>query len=322
MNLIVPVAGEGTRLRPHTHILPKSLLYVAGKPILGHILDSLKNLNISKLIIVHGAKGEVIVQFCKKYPYNFRFVYQEKRLGLGHAIYIGAKGLKGATMVLLGDTIIDYDFKSFCNKGINTLAVKAVDEPGRFGIVELKGDEVVDLVEKPKSPKSNLAIVGLYYFQNIEKLYKAIDYMIKKKIRTKDEYQLTDGLKYLLKRGERFKVTKIDKWYDCGTAASLIETNRHLLKKTHHFKKRKKSIIVPPVYIEDSATISNSIIGPNVSIGKNVVIKDSIIKDSIINNGARVENARLTESIIGENAVVKSGFKKLNVSDSSVVEFP
>ena len=322
MNLIIPVAGEGTRLRPHTHTLPKSLLYVAGKPILGHILDSFKKIKISKLVIVHGTKGEAIMRFCKRYPYSFRFVHQDKRLGLGHAIYIGVKGLKGATMVLLGDTIIDVNFKSFVNRGVTTLAVKAVDDPKRFGIVEVKGKKVMSLVEKPKFPKSNLAIVGLYYFPNIEKVYKAIAYIMKKGIRTKGEYQLTDALKYMLKRANKFEIVKIDKWYDCGTAAALIETNRHLLKKTHHFKKRKKAIIIPYVYIANSATILNSIIGPNVSIGENVVIKNSIIRDSIINSGSTIEYALLSESIIGEKTIVRSGFKKLSVSDSSIVEFP
>ena len=320
MNVIIPVAGEGIRLRPHTHILPKCLLSVAGKPILGHILDSFKKLKIARLVIVYGTKGEAITQFCKKYAYNFRFVHQEKRLGLGHAVYVGAKGLTGPTIVLLGDTIIDYAFTDLRNSKTNTLAVKEVSEPRRFGIVEVKDDTVVDLVEKPQTPKSNLAICGLYYFPHIEKVYRAIAHLIRKNIKTKGEYQLTDGLKYLMNQGTQFRVVKIDKWYDCGTAASLIESNRYLLQKASYFKKRPKTIILPPVYLADSATITDSIIGPYVSIGNNAIIKNSIIKDSIINNFATVENELLAESIVGEKAVVHGGFKKLNVSDSSVLE--
>jgi glucose-1-phosphate thymidylyltransferase len=322
MNVIIPVAGEGTRLRPHTHILPKSLLCVAGKPILGHILDSFKGVPASAFVIVVGDKGESIVRFCKTYRYNFKFVFQKKRLGLGHAIYIGAKGLKGKTIVLLGDTIIDWNFKKFSTEQVNVLAVKAVDDPRRFGIVEVKGNDVLNLVEKPKFPKSNLAIVGLYYFQHIEKVYHAVRSIMNKNIRTKGEYQLTDALKYLMDKGEQFKVMKIDKWYDCGTAAALIDTNRHLLKKNHHFRRRRKAIIQGPVYIADSAKIVNSIIGPHVSIGENAIIHNSIIKDSIINSEATVENAALAESIIGEKTSVKGGYKKLNVSTSSVVEIP
>jgi glucose-1-phosphate thymidylyltransferase len=322
MNIVIPVAGEGIRLRPHTHVLPKSLLYVAGKPILGHILDSFKNLAIDALVIVLGAKGEAIVEFCERYPYNMRFVNQEDRLGLGHAIYTGAQGLHGPTMVLLGDTIIDYDLKKFCKEKTNMLAVKAVEDPQRFGIVEVKKNVVVSLAEKPKNPKSNLAIIGLYYFQHIEKVYQAIRYIIKKKIRTKNEYQLTDALKYLLTRGESFKITKVDKWYDCGTASALIETNRHLLHTNHHYRKRRGTIIRSPVYIHDSAKITNAIIGPHVSVAEHAVIENAIIRDSIINQEASVKNALLIESIVGRNAVVKSGFKRLNVSDSSIIEFP
>jgi len=322
MNLIIPVAGEGTRLRPHTHTIPKSLLYVAGKPILGHILDNFRNLPIEKLVIVLGAKGEAIMDFCRTYPFDFKFVHQKKRLGLGHAIHLGARGLKGPTLILLGDTIIEYDFKALAESNENFLAVKEVPDPRRFGIVSVRKNRVIKLVEKPKNPESNLAIVGLYYFRQIEKVYKALTRIIKKGTRTKGEYQLTDALQYLLDAGEEFKILKIKKWYDCGTPLSLIQTNQHLLSKLHHYKKRKGLIVISPVYIDDSAKITNSIIGPHVSVGKNAVINDSIIKNSIINSMATVQNALLSGSIIGENAVVKGGYKKLNVSSSSVIEFP
>lgn len=322
MNIIVPAAGEGIRLRPHTHTQPKCLLYVAGKPILGHILDGFKGFKISRLVIVLGTKSDSIIKFCKKYSYNFKFVAQEKRLGLGHAIYTGAKGLQGSTMVLLGDTIIDCDFKDFTNRKTNMLAVKAVENPKRFGIVETKGVDVIGLEEKPLKPKSNLAILGLYYFQHIERVHKAVAYLMKRGIKTKGEYQLTDALKHLLETDNRFKIMKVNKWFDCGTADALIETNRHLLKKTHHFKKRKNTIILPPVYISNTARISNAIIGPNVSIGEGATIENALIRDSIINKEAYIQNTLLSESIIGEKACIKGQLKKLSVSDSSVIEFP
>lgn len=322
MNIIIPVAGEGVRLKPHTHILPKSLLYVAGKPILGHILDGLKPLKVDKLVIVLGAKGEQIAQFCKKYRYNFRLVKQERRLGLGHAVHLGAKGLKGETMVLLGDTIIDTDFRKFTSSLTNVLAVKAVEEPRRFGIVETRGRDVIDVVEKPENPKSNLAICGLYFFRDIRRIYDAIGAIIRQGVRTKGEYQLTDGLRRMLRAGEKFRVAKIEKWFDCGTADALIETNRHLLKKTHYYRKRRLVIVNPPVFIPDSADISCAIIGPNVSVGENAVVHNSLIRDSIINRDAVVENDLLVRSIIGEKAVVKGKFKRLSVGDSSVIELP
>jgi glucose-1-phosphate thymidylyltransferase len=271
---------------------------------------------------VFGTKSDSIIKFCKKYSYNFKFVAQEKRLGLGHAIYTGAKGLQGPTMVLLGDTIIDCDFKDFTNRKTNMLAVKAVENPKRFGIVETKGVDVIGLEEKPLRPKSNLAILGLYYFQHIERVHKAVAYLMKRGIKTKGEYQLTDALKHLLETDNRFKIMKVNKWFDCGTADALIETNRHLLKKTHHFKKRKNTIILPPVYISNTARISNAIIGPNVSIGEGATIENALIRDSIINKEAYIQNTLLSESIIGEKACIKGQLKKLSVSDSSVIEFP
>ncbi len=322
MNVIIPVAGEGTRLRPHTHAVPKSLLYVAGKPILGHILDNLESLDITNFALVLGARGEAIIDFCNTYPHDFKYVLQEKRLGLGHAIYLGAQSLDGPTLVLLGDTIIDVDYRKFCRGKTSLLAVKEVDDPKQFGVVEVKDNWVVDLVEKPKHPKSNLAIVGLYYFHDISKVAAAIDFIMENDIKTKNEYQLTDALKHLLEEGEKFRIRQIDNWYDCGTVEALIETNRYLLRKKQYYKKRGDNIILPPVFIADSANISQSVIGPYVSVAENVMVANSVVKDSIVNRGAKVENALLTDSIIGENAFVKGGYKRLNVSESSVVEIP
>jgi glucose-1-phosphate thymidylyltransferase len=322
MNIIIPVAGEGTRLRPHTHTSPKSLIYVAGKPILGHILDGFAGMKIDSFTIVHGAKGKAIIDYCEQRHETFRFMYQEKRLGLGHAIYIGAEGLRGPTIVLLGDTIIEYDFFKFNKLDTNILAVKAVDEPHRFGIVETKGSKVIDLVEKPDRPTSDLAITGLYFFRDIKVVYDAIDHIMKGKIKTKGEYQITDALKYMLENNEPFKVAKITNWFDCGTTDSLLETNRHMLIKTHHVKKRKNCLTIPPVYVADSAHITNSIIGPNVSVGEHARISHAIIKEAIINSRASVMDALLTDSILGEEAGVKGGYKKLSVSDHSVIELP
>ncbi|MEO0185129.1 MAG: sugar phosphate nucleotidyltransferase [candidate division WOR-3 bacterium] len=321
MNVIIPVAGEGVRLKPHTHFLPKCLLYVAGKPILAHILDGIKSVKITHIVIVLGSQSEKIIQFCKTQPFRFKFVVQNERLGLGHAIYLGSRGLKGPTLVLLGDTITDFDFRDFAG-GIHKLGVKAVDNPQRFGIVETRGKKVVNVVEKPDKPKSNLAIVGVYYFSDVQKIHQAMAAVIKKGIRTKNEYQLTDGLGLLIKKGEIFEIVKIRNWFDCGTPDALIETNQHLLKDNHYFPRCNKSKIIPPVYIPDSAQIIDSIIGPNVSVGQNVTIKSSVIKDSIINNNACIENAIFSNSIIGQNALVRGSFKKLNVGDFSVIEFP
>lgn len=322
MNIMIPVAGEGTRLRPLTHTTPKSLLYVAGKPILGHILDNLLNLPVKTLVIVLGAKADAIIEFCKQYPFRIRYVYQKKRLGLGHAIYTGARTIKGRTMVLLGDTIIDCDYQRFSSSADNLLAVKEVQDPRRFGVVETHGTDVTGLVEKPRHPKSNLVITGLYLFQHIENVRNAIGALMRTGKRTRGEYQLTDGLRYLQEKGEQFRTFMIDKWHDCGTAAALIQTNRFLLHRMHHAKRRKRTIIIPPVFVDDSARIENALIGPYVSIAENAVVKNALIRDSIINSSATIENALIAESIVGKASRVKSAFKKLNVSDSSEAEIP
>jgi glucose-1-phosphate thymidylyltransferase len=298
------------------------MLHVAGKPILGHILDNLKRLKVSRIVVVLGSMSEPIMEFCRDYPYRFIFVKQKKRLGLGHAVYTGARGLKGATMVILGDTIIDHDLKAFAAGDVNRLAVKEVSEPRRFGIVEVAEGSVISVAEKPDVPKSNLAITGLYYFTAIEKVHRAIAYTIRKGIKTKNEYQLTDGLSYLLKCGERFRISMIKHWFDCGTPEALIDTNRHLLRKVHYYRKRRRVVVIAPVFIPDSADVSDSLLGPYVSIGENARIKQSIIIDSIINSDALLEGAMLSRSIVGENAVVRGNFKKLNVGDSSMIEFP
>ena len=322
VNIIIPVAGEGTRLRPHTHATPKSLLYVAGKPILGHILDGLRRLDVERFSVVLGSQGQAVVDFCNCYPFEFTFALQEERLGLGHAVRLGAQGLEGATLVLLGDTITDVNYREFCSQRVNVLAVKEVSDPKHFGIVEVRGKSVIGLAEKPKHPRSNLAIVGLYYFQDIAKVSAAVDYLVRNDIRTKNEYQLTDALKHMLENGEKFETMKIEQWHDCGTAEALIATNRALLRKTKYYKKRPGNIIIGPVHIADSVQITESIIGPHVSIDEGVIVKQSVIKDSIINRGASVDSALLTESIVGANACVKGGYKRLNVSESSRIEIP
>ncbi len=294
---------------------------MAGKPILGHILEGLKGLKIAQILIVVGSQSEQIIKFCKNYKYNFKFVIQKERLGLGHAVYLGSKGLVGPTLILLGDTITDFNFFEFSGKK-NILGVKEVANPQRFGIVELEKDQVRSVVEKPTHPKSNLALVGVYYFSQIEKLHRAMEMVIKKGIKTKNEYQLTDGIALMIQRGEEFQVVKIKNWFDCSTPEALIETNRHLLKKNHHRSRQPKAKIITPVYIPESAEIINSIIGPYVSIGEGVKIKNSIIRDSIINNHTVIENAILENSIIGQHAVIRGSFKRLNVGESSILEFP
>ncbi|MEO0225670.1 MAG: sugar phosphate nucleotidyltransferase [candidate division WOR-3 bacterium] len=322
MKVIIPSAGTGTRLRPHTYTIPKSLIHVAGKPILGHILDRIAVYKPETIVLIIGNMGEAIIEYVKNnYSFNFEFIKQEEQMGLGHAVALARDAIKtGATLIMLGDTIIDWA-TYFEDKTESFIGVKKVDEPRRYGIVEVGPDGyVARVVEKPAEPVSDLAIVGIYYLTNFELLSNALQELINKDIRTRGEYQLTDALQILITRGFRFKPITVENWFDCGNVQSLITANRYLLNQRHHCRTYADSVIIPPCYIDDTAQIQNSIVGPYVSIGAGVKIDSSIIKESIINPFAQIEKSILTDTIIGQRATVRGSFKKLNVGDSSEME--
>jgi len=324
VNIIIPVAGEGTRLRPHTQTKPKPILKVAGKTIIGYILDSIRFLRPEKIILVLGHQGEKIKRFVlKNYPdMTFDFVYQKERMGLGDAIFKSIYILdeNDAVLILLGDTIFNVNYKKIIDKHKNFIGIKETNEPERFGIVEIKDRKIVNVIEKPKKPPNNLAIVGLYYFERVKYLKEALKYIIDNNIRTAGEYQLTDGLMRMIKNGIDLYPFTISDWFDCGKRENLLETQRYLLKKYGKKKSIDGSIIIPPTYIEDDASIENSIIGPYVSVGNKVHIKNSIVRDSILYDGSSLENLLIESSIIGENSVVNGYFRKVDIGDFSKIE--
>lgn len=321
MKVLIPVAGYGTRLRPHTFTTPKPLLMVAGKPIIGHVLDSIAELNPEEVIMVIGQMGERIINYVRdRYSYHFRFVFQEEQLGLGHAVYMGIKdSASSPLLIILGDTIIEADLKAFTSGG-NMIGTREVEDPSRYGVVRLADGEIIELVEKSDEPPSNIAIVGIYYLEKPQQLLDTLSKIITDDLRTRGEYQLTDALALLLKSEIKLKAKPVQKWLDCGTTEALLETNRYLLRLKSYYKEKKGVMVKSPVYIFDSAQIKDSIIGPSVSIGENAIITSSIIMDSIVNSGAIVKDSLIASSIIGENARVVGKFKILNVGDSSAVE--
>ncbi len=325
---MIPVAGVGTRLRPHTYSLPKVLLNVGGKPIVGHIVDNLTSIGIKDILVVVGYMGEMVEEYLRTSyrKVNFKFIYQEERLGLGHATHVALSGNDDREndeplLIILGDTVFDVDLEPLLKSQASSIGVKKVEDPRRFGVVEVEGDKVTKLVEKPDKPTSNLAVAGLYYIKSPLALDSAIRETIDKDIKTKNEYQLTDALQIMLDRGETIKYFEIDGWYDCGKPETLLSTNRYLLKKTRHFKKRDSVVIIPPVYIADTAKISNCVIGPNATIDSEVEITDSLIRDSIIGSGASIQNALLDGSIVGQNAQLRGSFKRVNAGDSTEIDF-
>lgn len=323
MKAVIPVAGEGTRLRPHTHTVPKPLLRVAGKPILGHIFDDIVGLGIKDIILIVGYRGQDIVDYVNaNYDVRVSIVKQGERMGLGHAIYL-SKDYVGdePVLIMLGDTIFKGDLGGMVKSGDNSIGVTRVDEPQRFGIVELDDSRIVGLVEKPEQPKTDLAIVGVYCIHDSKSLYSALESIIESGTRTKGEFQLTDALNLMMKEGVVLKAFDIEGWYDCGKAETLLGTNRALLDRASPRVEIPGSIVLPPVHVGKGAIIEASIIGPHVSVAEGSQVRRSIIRNSILGENALVEDALLEASLVGDNAVVRGNYKRLNVGDSSEIDF-
>lgn len=319
---VIPVAGSGTRLRPHTYTYPKVLLTVGDKPMLGHIIDRLIDYGIKDMVFVIGYLGEKVKEYIDKNYRNInaRYVYQEKPKGLGHAIWITKNEVTGPVLIILGDTIIEADLSKFTDSRFAKLAVKEVSDPKRFGIVKIKNGYIVDMVEKPQNPPTNLAIAGVYSFPDSKELYDALDELVKSGKTTKGEIQLTDAMKIMLDKGYKIKPVEIEGWYDCGKPETLLATNRHILSTKKRKYKISGSVIIDPVYISKTARIKNSIIGPYASIGDDVEIENSIISDSIINEKAFIKDSNLTVSLIGPNAVVIGRRNSFNVGENSEIK--
>ncbi len=322
MKAIIPVAGVGSRLRPHTYSQPKVLLNVAGKPIIGHIMDKLIESGIDEAIIIVGHLGDQIEKYIEThYSIKLTFVAQSKQLGLAHAIHMCTPYIieEEPLFIILGDTIFDVDLKPVLASRISTLGVKEVEDPRRFGVAVTEGNRIVKLVEKPDQPVSNLALVGLYFLRRADTLFNSIDYIIENNVTTKGEFQLTDALQHMIDLGEPFSTFSIQGWHDCGTPETLLATNEVLLHQYHRDDPRPGCIINPPVFIADTATVTNAIIGPNVTIGEDAVVNDAIITNSIIGQKSQVSDIMLDRSIVGNNAVVSAMGHELNIGDYSEI---
>ncbi|MBI1795771.1 MAG: NTP transferase domain-containing protein [Candidatus Eisenbacteria bacterium] len=320
---IIPVAGVGTRLRPHTHTLPKVLLHVAGKPIIAHILDDLPDLGIREAVLIVGYMGDLVREYVtRNYPrLKTHFVDQPERLGLGHAVSLAAPYVDDRpVLIILGDTIFEADLRGVLGGSKNAIGVKAVEDPRRFGIVETRDGRVTLLVEKPERPASNLAITGIYYFTTARPLFAALDEIQRKDIRTKGEFQLTDAMELMVQQGIELTTFPVEGWYDCGKTETLLETNRVLLGKKAGARTIAGSVIHAPVSIAANAEVENCIIGPYVSIAAGAKLKNAVVRDSIVNLNATIEDILIERSVVGDNAVVRGAFKRLNVGDSSELE--
>ncbi len=322
MKAIIPAAGIGTRLRPHTFTNPKVMLNVAGKPIIAHIVDRLITAGITELSIIVGYMNQVVENYFKKnYSIQCKFPIQKEMKGLGHAILQALDDSEEPAMIILGDTIIETDYKKLVVNDKNIMAVVKVDNPRRFGIVEIdKEDNIERMVEKPDNPKSDLAIAGIYLVRSQKLLKKAIEKLIDEDIKTRGEYQITDALQILIDEGENIQAMLIDDWYDCGTEETLLSTNKYLLSKIPKIEKTfPNSILKENVFIGENVEITNSIIGPNVSLGNGSKIKNSIISNSIINRKTQISNKLMDKSIIGESVILDGKSSSLSIGDNSLI---
>jgi glucose-1-phosphate thymidylyltransferase len=328
MKAIIPVAGAGTKLRPHTYTQPKALIPLAGKTILSIIIDQLREAGINEFVFIVGYLGEKIQDYVTdKYPgVTSHFVNQNERHGTGHAINL-TKDIIGTDeiLVVLGDTIAEYDVKEVINSTYSMLGVKKVDDPRNFGVAEIDEDNFVNrVVEKPAIPKSNMALVGVYKIKETSFLFSCIQKIIEANIKSYDEFNLTDALECMIQSGVKFQPFKVQNWFDCGKKETLLESNATLLKKfggnvseKHSFE---NTIIIPPVSIGEGCEIKNSVVGPNVAIGDYAKLNHAIIKDSIVGAYSNLFEIVLNSSLIGSDADVKGVSRSLNIGDNTAID--
>lgn len=306
MRIIIPAAGIGKRLRPHTFTTPKSLLPVAGRPVLAHILDLVRPLQPEEILFVVGHLGPEIERWVESNcPIPWQCVNQSDLLGLGYAVWLALEARPpGPVLILLGDTLIDTDLETFISAGENVLGVKRVERPGRFGVVSLSDNLVTGIVEKPKQPGSDLAAVGLYYLKDPSALKKHLADILAEDARTNDEIQLTDGLARLMKEGIAFVPFEVDGWYDCGRVETMLTTNARLLSRLGSQAIPSSCQIESPVWIDESAMITESSLGPNVSVQANCLIKRSTLENCIVGEGTKVTDSTVKDSFIAKNSVI------------------
>ncbi|CAN5386571.1 sugar phosphate nucleotidyltransferase [soil metagenome] len=328
MKAIIPVAGAGTKLRPHTYTQPKALIPLAGKTILSIIVDQLSDAGIKDFIFIVGYLGEKIKDYVTaNYPdLTCHFVFQNERYGTGHAIDL-AKEIVGdeEVFIVLGDTIAEYDIKAMIDSPYSMLAVKKVDDPRNFGVAEIEEDGFISrVVEKPAIPKSNMALVGIYKIKETNSLFVCLKKIMEIADRTVEERSLTDAIECMIQSRAKFKSIKVETWFDCGKKETLLKSNATLLKKfggkIADLERFENTIIIPPVSIAEGCDIKNSVIGPNVTIGDHTILNYTIVKESIIGSFSRLYDVVLDDSLIGSDTGIKGETRSLNIGDNTDID--
>ena len=325
MKVIIPLAGKGTRLRPHTHVTPKPMLRIAGKPVMAYILDDLQRLgNVSEVIYITGHLKEKVERYARgAYDFPARFIEQEVQNGTAGAVELAKPYVQEPVLIIFVDTIFDADLsviKSTDADGI--IWTKEVEDYQRFGVVVTDPHgNMTRIVEKPSTPISKRANIGLYYVRNWQLLYEGIDWVMHQPM-NKGEYYLTDAFQYMIDHGARIRAIDVAGWYDAGKLDTLLETNRAILQRGR--ARRPTSVppgvrIFDPVYVEDGVTLEASTIGPNVSLGAGTVVTGSTLRNTIVGVKALIKGATLDQSMIGDEAVVDGLVGEATISDHSEV---
>ena len=328
MKAIIPVAGTGTKLRPHTYTQPKALIPLAGKTVLSIIIDQLVEAGVRDFVLVVGYLGDKIMHYAKSnYPnLNITIIHQNERKGLGHAIYLCKEEVhQEELLIVLGDTICEYNVAELLEIQGSVLGVKKVDDPRNFGVAETDEDgKVTRLIEKPQIPKTNNALVGIYKITDANKLFTCLEDIFHASDHPMEEISLTPALDCMVNAGTVFSTFKVSNWFDCGKKETLLESNATLLKKWGSHvsgeEQFENTIIIPPVSIAPGCEIKNSIIGPNVSIGENVIVQYSIVKDSIVGSFSKLFDVVLHDSLIGCDTEIKGETRTLNIGDNTEID--
>ncbi len=325
MKVLIPLAGKGTRLRPHTHVVPKPMLKVAGRPVMSYVMDDVLKLgNVEEVVYITGHLKEKVEAYTRgAYKIPSVFIEQKVQDGTAGAIALTKSHVDQPVLIIFVDTIFDADLSVVKDlDGDGVIWTKEVEDYQRFGVVVTDADGfMTKIVEKPKTPISKRANIGLYYIKNWKLLFEGIDYVLTQPA-NKGEWYLTDAFQYMIDHGARIKVVDVAGWYDAGQLETLLDTNRVMLEKGR--ARRPASLgdganIVEPVYIEDGVTIEHATVGPNVSLGAGSVVRHSIVRDAVIGTHASIEHSHIHDSFLGDNVVVHGVHGRVNAGDHSEV---
>ena len=331
MKLVIPMAGRGTRVRPHSHVTPKPLLPVRGRSMVERIVDTFQRVLPAPLqegVFVLGPDFgenvyEMLREICARHAMRPRFAVQHTAQGTAHAVDAARDYLDGPGVVAFADTVFDMDSGLDFRDADVVAMVKHIEDPSRFGVAVREGDRVVELVEKPSEPISTEALVGIYYVRELGELRGAIQGIIEDDLRGKGgEFQLTDAFDRMIKRGDAFTTAPVTEWLDCGTIPALMETTRRLLEKEDAGAfpgDAENSILIPPVYIGPGARVADSVVGPYVSIEAGADIRRCILERSIVFSGASAHGVVLADSLIGSHARVRPAAQALNIGDHAEI---